>query len=243
MQKLQWLGVLAVLSVLNTGCASILQGSRQRVSIVTEPAAASIQVDGLKIGESPVTTSLKRGKTHLLKISKDGYEDKTFVANSSASGGWVVLDVLCGLVPLVVDIATSNWEKFESPMYMTLQKLGSEHDSSLVGDRSGAIGDPGSGSTAQVGELVLADKSRTEAFADSGYVNCKISMGWSSTTAALDFEGPVLVGDKPLGPFTKTHIATYPGAVFYVRSDRGDVFRVNVDSVRSKGVTLEWVRL
>ena len=43
----------------------------------------------------------------------EGYESITRVVNTKVGAGWIVLDVLGGLIPVVIDAATGNWNKLD----------------------------------------------------------------------------------------------------------------------------------
>ena len=40
---------------------------------------------------------------------KQGYDDQTFRLSNEVGVLWIVLDVVTGLIPLIVDAATGNW--------------------------------------------------------------------------------------------------------------------------------------
>ena len=47
-------------------------------------------------------------KSTRFTFRKDGYKDKTYQVSRSVGIGWVILDILGGLVPLIVDAATGD---------------------------------------------------------------------------------------------------------------------------------------
>jgi len=44
-----------------------------KVTVTTDPAGATVQLDGVSVGVSPVTITKVSQGTHLLKVSKEGY--------------------------------------------------------------------------------------------------------------------------------------------------------------------------
>lgn len=48
-------------------------------------------------------------REHTILFRKEGYRDKTYRVTRSAGVGWVILDILGGLAPLIVDAATGDW--------------------------------------------------------------------------------------------------------------------------------------
>ena len=51
---------MVVISVLINGCATILTGSTDIVYFDSDPEGARILIDGLKVGKTPATLTLKR---------------------------------------------------------------------------------------------------------------------------------------------------------------------------------------
>ena len=49
----------------------------------------------------------------MIQFAKEGYETVSCALNATTNVGIVVLDVLGGLVPLIVDAATGNWKTLE----------------------------------------------------------------------------------------------------------------------------------
>jgi hypothetical protein len=100
-------GMLGLLISL-TGCASIFKGSSQNVPITSNPEGAQVWVDGVYRGTTPLKLQLDVKKSYAVRICKDG-EEQNCTLVSKVSAGWVVLDVLGGLCPVVVDACTGSW--------------------------------------------------------------------------------------------------------------------------------------
>lgn len=91
-----------------TGCAWIMHGSRQKVSIASSPTGAKVMVDGQQMGITPVNAELKRGEQHLVRIEMDGFLPFEIYLNRKASG-WVWGNIaLGGLIGLAVDAITGG---------------------------------------------------------------------------------------------------------------------------------------
>ena len=52
-------------------------------------------------------------ESHTIQFRKEGYQPVTCRLNATVSGKIVVLDILGGLVPIIVDAATDNWKRLE----------------------------------------------------------------------------------------------------------------------------------
>lgn len=113
---------LAVFSVLllafTTSCASIIKGSRQQVSLRSEPSAAQVDIykpDGTKIadGVTPYNPILDRGKgffqsaSYRVEVNKEGYRPTSFTITSRLNGWYLGNFIFGGLIGfLIVDPAT-----------------------------------------------------------------------------------------------------------------------------------------
>src|SRR5262245_46724066 len=86
-----------VISLLASGCASIIQGKYQDVGIESDPTSAQVIVDGLRRGTTPAVVELERGKVHTFELRKEGFESRVGTINGSVQGGWVFLDILFGI--------------------------------------------------------------------------------------------------------------------------------------------------
>ena len=61
----------------STGCATLIRGNAQTVRFQTDPAQATIKLDG-QDHSSPFVTRLKRNETHEVIVSAPGYQAITF---------------------------------------------------------------------------------------------------------------------------------------------------------------------
>lgn len=115
--------VLTIISLSFQGCATIFHGSTDTVNFTSEPSGASIYVDGISLGKTPFQTNLKSNKNYNIEFRLDGYNNRNVVLNNSVSGGYIVLDVLFGIFPVVIDAATGNWYSLDmDQVHATLEK-------------------------------------------------------------------------------------------------------------------------
>ena len=91
-----------------TGCAALFNSGGGRVSFMSNPSSAEVIIDGQSLGRTPVTLQLDRRQTHTVTIKKNG-RVKNYILNTEISAGWIILDVLAGFVPIVVDAVTGSW--------------------------------------------------------------------------------------------------------------------------------------
>ena len=91
------------------GCATLFKGTNEEISINSDPQRAQIFINGDLYGETPISVQLESKKTYTIEFKKEGFQTKTFQLNNHVGAGWIVLDVLGGLVPVIVDAATGAW--------------------------------------------------------------------------------------------------------------------------------------
>jgi len=105
---------LCLACLLAGSCASIVKGSYSSVALNSQPQGAQVYVNGHLMGETPVRLKLKSRHTYAIEFRKEGYPTKTVTVKNHLAAGWIVLDALFGLVPLVldaviVDVTTGSW--------------------------------------------------------------------------------------------------------------------------------------
>jgi len=76
------IALLALVGMQGLGCATIVKGKSQTVSIDSNVSGAEIVVDGSVVGTTPYTGNLPRGSSTNLTLRKPGYRSKTIVLNS-----------------------------------------------------------------------------------------------------------------------------------------------------------------
>jgi hypothetical protein len=64
------------------GCATIVRGTSQTISINSNIAGANIELDGSPIGTTPFSGKIKKKKDGTIKISKQGYVPQTISLNT-----------------------------------------------------------------------------------------------------------------------------------------------------------------
>ena len=117
-----------------TSCATILSGTSDEIRFDSDPEGASIMLDGLKLGKTPATVTIKRpgfgNKEITLKL--DGYEDRSFmlqkefntmaICNLASWPGWVI-DILTGSV---MKYSKKNYDLDLNPKAFNLNELGKD---------------------------------------------------------------------------------------------------------------------
>ena len=123
--------MIAFTAFVFTSCATILSGTSDEITFNSDPGGASIMLDGLKLGKTPATVTIKRpgfgNKEITLKL--DGYEDRTFmlqkefnvmaICNLGGIPGWVI-DILTGAV---MKYSKKNYDLDLDPKAFNLNEL------------------------------------------------------------------------------------------------------------------------
>lgn len=100
---------LVVMSLLLTGCATLFKGQRQMVGAGSSPVGAEVFVNGVSMGFTPVQLNLDVARAHQVTFRLAGHRDLTVTLEPRVGIGWVILNVLGGLIPVVIDAATGSW--------------------------------------------------------------------------------------------------------------------------------------
>lgn len=100
------------LAILLNGCGMMFLGSSDYVDVKTRPAGATVLIDGVDMGKTPIELELETNKSYIVILRKDGYEDAIYSITSRTSVMVVVLDVLFWPA-LVVDAVEQTWYYLE----------------------------------------------------------------------------------------------------------------------------------
>ena len=92
-----------------SSCATLFKGTTEEVNFNSDPQRAEVWVNGIKMGETPVALKLECKKTYTIEFKKEGFEPRTYTITNHVGAGWIILDVLAGLVGVIVDAATGAW--------------------------------------------------------------------------------------------------------------------------------------
>jgi len=96
-------------AIIVAGCATIIQGTSQSISVNSNPSGAKIIVMGMERGTTPAVIKVDRSDSNIIvRIVKDGYEPVEVMLTRSVSG-WIFGNIVFGgLLGLVVDFATGG---------------------------------------------------------------------------------------------------------------------------------------
>lgn len=97
---------------LSPGCATLMNGTTQEITLNTTPPGATVVIDGRpdEGRTTPATVVLARRQSHTIRFRKAGYEDLERTVYTRMSG-YAFFDGVLGLLPLLFDAAVgSAWD-------------------------------------------------------------------------------------------------------------------------------------
>jgi len=100
---------LTSLVLILSGCATVFRGEHRRLSINSEPESAQVYINGTYSGQTPLRIELRPNQPYTIEFRKEGFKTEVRQIKNEIGVGWVVLDVVCGLVPVLVDALTGSW--------------------------------------------------------------------------------------------------------------------------------------
>ena len=120
--------LLVVASLIQIGCATIINGQEQNVSIKTDPpgATATILPEGTTVS-TPADVDLARGSVHTVKLELPGYRTEYVYLDRVASNmiGWNLL--LGGLIGMGIDYSNDSiYRLTPDPIETTLEPAAAE---------------------------------------------------------------------------------------------------------------------
>lgn len=103
--------VIGMITALSS-CATILDGKKNTIKVhAGSPIAAKVYLDGEFIGETPFKIRIEKRKIQegsLIEVKKEGFETMQYEVIRFPHVGYVMLDIITGVIPLIVDVADGN---------------------------------------------------------------------------------------------------------------------------------------
>lgn len=94
--------------VLHSGCATLVhRGASEDLTIKSEPVGATVVLDGVERGVTPLQVTVERNEPHTVVLSMDGFKEATRKIESNLSW-WVAGNAASGGIGLVVDLLSGN---------------------------------------------------------------------------------------------------------------------------------------
>lgn len=90
------------------GCSTIMTGTHQDVVIASDPGITRVEIDGEQKGTTPLVASLLRGKSHVVKFERDGYDPVELSITHDKFNQWVGGNVVTLGLGLFIDAWTGG---------------------------------------------------------------------------------------------------------------------------------------
>jgi hypothetical protein len=94
-----------------SGCAAVLGTKQKDFDLQSSPEGADVFLDGNRVATTPAKVKLSNQAQHTFVFKKEGYKDASCTLARGTGAGWVIFDVITGLVPIIIDAATSSWSQ------------------------------------------------------------------------------------------------------------------------------------
>ena len=90
------------------GCATIIHGRTQSISISSDPPGARASVGGATAATTPAQVTLDRNKSYTVTFEKEGYAPASAEIRKTVSP-WIFGNILIGGIPgIIVDLITGS---------------------------------------------------------------------------------------------------------------------------------------
>jgi len=99
----------ALAAMVAAGCGAIFNSGPANIPFSTNPSGAEIWIDGVNRGTTPTTLSLAKNRNYTIVFRKAGFQDTSTEIKRKIAGGYLILDILGGILPVIVDAATGAW--------------------------------------------------------------------------------------------------------------------------------------
>lgn len=109
--KIKQLLFALTLMLLLSSCATILGGKKNTLKINGIPEKAEVYLDGKKIGETPLNIRISKyliQEGSIVEVKSSGYKTLTYEVVRRPHVGYVLLNIVTGSIPLIVDVANGN---------------------------------------------------------------------------------------------------------------------------------------
>jgi hypothetical protein len=104
---------ILLVCIFTAQCASIIKGTSNKVDFNSKPQGAQVYVNGNYMGDTPIRLKLVSKDNYAIEFVLEGYKSKIFNITNHVNAGWIVLDVICGIIPVIVDASTGAWYELD----------------------------------------------------------------------------------------------------------------------------------
>jgi hypothetical protein len=108
--------LVSVLGIVGTisGCATIMAGGPDHVPVSTNPPGATVFVDNMPVGTTPMMVTLNRqNSSGVIRLELAGFAPVTVVRAKGINGWFWVNLCFGGIIGIVVDLVTGDVKSFD----------------------------------------------------------------------------------------------------------------------------------
>ena len=98
--------VFLLMALLLSGCATIVSGTNQKVSVTSQPSGAKVTADGKTTSITPTDFTLERKSDHTLEFSKEGYKNAVVMLKKTMNGMGFGNALVGGVIGIGVDMVS-----------------------------------------------------------------------------------------------------------------------------------------
>ncbi|MEZ8944165.1 PEGA domain-containing protein [Vibrio sp. 10N.222.54.B12] len=104
-----------------SGCAGIMSGGDDKLTVATTTSDAKIYVDGRYLGEGRISTQVKRGDNYEIRINKEGCAT-IYETTGDKLDGWFWANILIdwGIISMPVDLISGSAWKLDKEEYILI---------------------------------------------------------------------------------------------------------------------------
>jgi len=98
-------------TIVLSSCATIVSGSRQTVKIFSTPSAATVYINEVEIGKTPIEKKLKRNQEYQVLLKLEGYQPYETLLSKKFNAWYLGNILLGGVIGLIIDPITGAMYK------------------------------------------------------------------------------------------------------------------------------------
>lgn len=96
---------LAACSLIGSSCATMLKGTSEEITVVSDPSGADVQVNDADKGPSPVSFTVPSQQDLNITVAKAGYQPEDLQDPTSFRWGYEVWAFIAYIIPMIVDLS------------------------------------------------------------------------------------------------------------------------------------------
>ncbi len=96
---------LALCALINASCATLLKGTKEEITVVSDPSGAKVSANESEKGTTPVSFTVPSKEDLNISITKAGYKEEDLHDPTSFRWGYEVWSFIEWVIPMVVDLS------------------------------------------------------------------------------------------------------------------------------------------